>query len=124
MCLANYDRLQDTFYDPEDVDPSSLNITLLTSDLGAIPPNNWLQFDSKNREFFGIPRKTGRTEYFLLCVDTGGMSAKDSLEVVVHPASKKQYNVEFSMTIGVPSETFSNTAALQRKFVEKLMVIT
>lgn len=104
------------------MDPSSLNITLLTADLEAIPPTNWLQFDSKNREFFGIPRKTGRTEYFLLCVDTGGMSAKDSLEVVVHPAVKRPYNVEFSMTIGVSVEEFSNNAAMQRKFVEKLMV--
>ncbi|XP_050307693.1 dystroglycan 1 isoform X2 [Anthonomus grandis grandis] len=113
----------DTFYDPEDVDPSALNITLLTSDLGPIPSTDWLQFDNKNREFYGIPRKTGITEYFLLCVDTGGMSAKDSLEVVVNAAPKKPYNVEFGMTIGVPFETFSNSASMQRKFVEKLMEI-
>ncbi|KAL1502279.1 hypothetical protein ABEB36_007445 [Hypothenemus hampei] len=113
----------DTFYDPEDVDSSTLNITLLTADLEAIPPTNWLQFDSKNREFYGIPRKIGRSEYFLLCVDTGGMSAKDSLEVIVNPSVKRQYNVEFSMTIGVPFEIFSNSPTKQRKFVEKLMEI-
>ncbi|XP_066249637.1 uncharacterized protein Dg [Euwallacea similis] len=114
---------EDTFYDPEDQDSSALNVTLLTADFGTIPSNNWLQFDSKNWEFYGIPRKTGRTEYFLLCVDSGGLSVKDSLEVVVHPTTKKQYNVEFSMTIGVPFNTFSETAAMQRKFVEKLMEI-
>ncbi|CAG9766176.1 unnamed protein product [Ceutorhynchus assimilis] len=119
--LLIYKVKDDTFYDPEDVDPSMLNITLLTSDLTAIPSTSWLQFDSKNREFFGIPFKTGRTEYFLLCVDTGGMSAKDSLEVVVQPASKKSYNVEFSMTIGVSHDAFTNNAIIQRKFVEKLM---
>ncbi|XP_060527781.1 dystroglycan 1 [Cylas formicarius] len=111
----------DTFYDPEDVDPSMLNITLLSSDLQAIPPTNWLQFDSKNREFYGIPRKIGRTEYWLVCVDSGGMSARDGLEVIVNPAAKRHYNVEFSMTIDVPFDTFSYNAGMQKKFVEKLM---
>ncbi|KAF7272594.1 hypothetical protein GWI33_014633, partial [Rhynchophorus ferrugineus] len=113
----------DTFYDPEDVEPSMLNITLQTSNFQPIPPTSWLQFDNKNREFFGIPRKTGVTQYWLTCVDSGGLSVKDSLEVHVRPAEKIHYNVEFSMTVEVPFEAFSNNAALQKKFVEKLMHI-
>lgn len=115
--------MQDTFYDPEDVDPSMLNITLLTSDRQPIPTDSWLQFDSKNKEFFGIPRKVGRSEYQLVCVDSGGLPASDSLEVIVHQAQKRNYNIEFSMNItDVPYQTFVNSAALQKKFVEKLMV--
>ncbi|CAH1112390.1 unnamed protein product [Psylliodes chrysocephalus] len=112
----------DTFYDPEDVDPRMLNISLLTGDRHNIPADNWLQFDNKNREFFGIPRKSGRSEYQLVCVDSGGLPATDSLEVVVFPAQKKAYNVEFSMNITeIPHEIFINSASLQKKFVEKLM---
>lgn len=100
-----------------------LNISLLTGDRHNIPADNWLQFDNKNREFFGIPRKSGRSEYQLVCVDSGGLPATDSLEVVVFPAQKKAYNVEFSMNITeIPHEIFINSASLQKKFVEKLMV--
>lgn len=111
----------DTFYDPEDVDSITLNISLLTGDRQPIPPDNWLQFDSKNREFFGIPRKAGRSEYQLVCIDSGGLPAIDSLEVVVYPPVKRPYNVEFSMNITeIPHEIFINSASLQKKFVEKL----
>lgn len=117
--------LQDTFYDPEDVDPRALNISLLTAERQPLPPNSWLQFDSKNREFFGIPRKAGRTEYQLVCVDSGGLPATDSLEVVVYPPPKRIFNVEFVMNITggeISHEEFINSAALQKKFVEKLIV--
>lgn len=114
---------KDTFYDPEDVDALSLNISLLTSDRLHIPSHNWLQFDSKNREFYGIPTKHGRNEYQLICVDSGGLSVIDSLEVVIHDPPKVVYNVEFSMTVELAYDTFVKSAKLQRKFVEKLMEI-
>lgn len=113
---------QDTFYDPEDLDTLSLNLTLLTSNRQEIPPNNWLQFDSKNREFFGIPRKTSRSEYQLICVDSGGLPVIDSLEVVVFSAPKINYNVEFSMTIETSYDTFVDNPVIQKKFVDKLLV--
>ncbi|KAH0821923.1 hypothetical protein GEV33_000868 [Tenebrio molitor] len=113
----------DTFYDPEDTDSRTLNISLLTADRQAIKPSNWLQFDSKNREFFGIPRKPGRSEYQLICVDSAGSTATDSLEIVVYPAPKMHYNVEFSMTIETPYDTFVNSASMQRKFIEKLQEV-
>lgn len=113
---------QDTFYDPEDVDPRMLHITLLTADRNPLPPNNWLQFDSKNREFYGIPKEAGRSEYQLECKDSGGLPASDSLELVVSLPPKVQYNVEFGMNIAVPYKDFISSAAMQRKFVEKLQV--
>lgn len=114
--------MQDTFYDPEDVDPRMLHMTLLASDRKPLPPNNWLQFDSKNREFYGIPKEAGRSEYQLECRDSGGLPASDSLELVVYPAPKMQYNVEFGMNLAVSYNQFANSAAMQRKFVEKLQV--
>lgn len=117
--------MQDTFYDPEDVDPRALNISLLTADRQPLQPTNWLQFDSKNREFFGIPKEPGRTEYQLVCVDSGGLPATDSLEVVVYPPPKRIFNVEFVMNITegeITHKEFTNSATLQKKFVEKLMV--
>ncbi|CAH1976201.1 unnamed protein product [Acanthoscelides obtectus] len=121
--LLIYKVKDDTFYDHEDVDPRMLNITLLTADRKPIPPDNWLQFDSKNREFFGIPRKAGRTDYQLVCIDSGGLEASDSLEVIVDLPAKRHYNVEFSMnvTTELPYQKFVNSAAMQKKFIEKLM---
>lgn len=99
-----------------------LHISLLTGDRKQLPLNNWLQFDSKNREFYGIPKEAGRSEYQLECRDSGGLPASDSLELVVYPAPKVQYNVEFGIHVAVPFSDFANSAALQRKFVEKLQV--
>lgn len=114
--------MQDTFYDPEDVDPRMLHISLLSADRKPLPANHWLQFDSKNREFYGIPKEPERSEYQLECRDSGGLAASDSLELVIHPAPKVHYNVEFGMNLAVPYNQFINSAAAQRKFVEKLQV--
>lgn len=46
---------KDTFYDPEDGSSSSLKLSLMTIDRTQVPANNWLQFDAKNQEFYGIP---------------------------------------------------------------------
>lgn len=99
-------------------------MTLLTSDRQQIPPSNWLQFDSKNKEFYGIPlpKDVGRKEYHLVCEDSGGLPASDSLVVVVHPPPRLKYNVEFSMSLETPYESFAGSANMQRKFVEKLQV--
>lgn len=99
-----------------------LNITLLKPNRQPIPADNWLQFDSKNREFYGIPKKPGRSEYQLECTDSGGLQATDSLELVVYPPPKIQYNVEFGMHLEVPYNMFVNSAKKQREFVEKLQV--
>lgn len=46
----------------------------------------------------------------------------DSLEVVVHQHPPVSYNVEFSMALETSYETFTHSASMQKKFVEKLMV--
>lgn len=99
-----------------------LQISLLAADRKPLPPNHWLKFDNKNREFYGIPKEPGRSEYQLECRDSGGLPASDSLELVVYPAPKVQYNVEFGITIAVPYSDFATSASLQRKFVERLQV--
>lgn len=99
-----------------------LQITLLAGDRKPLPANYWLQFDSKNREFYGIPREPGRNEYQLECRDSGGLPASDSLELVVYPAPKVQHNVEFGMTTSVPYNEFATSANMQRKFLERLQV--
>lgn len=99
-------------------------MTLLTVDRQQIPSDHWLQFDSKNKEFYGIPlpQDVGRSEYQLVCEDSGGLPASDSLVVVVHVPPRRHYNVEFSMTLDTPYESFINSASMQRKFIEKLKV--
>lgn len=57
---------------------------------------------------------------FQVCEDRGGLRAHDGLVVVVHPAPRVQYNVEFSITINPHYETFIRSSPLKRKFVEKL----
>lgn len=60
--------MQDTFYDPED--HTDLKLSLLTSNRRPLDPRNWLQFDAKNQEFFGVPKygDFGTDEYFLVRV--------------------------------------------------------
>lgn len=61
----------DTFYDPED--ENDLKLTLLSLERSKLDPMHWLQFDSKNREFYGIPKPSdlGQKEYLLVAEDRG-----------------------------------------------------
>lgn len=103
-----------------------MKLTLVTKDRQPLQSTSWLQFDGKNREFYGIPlsKDVGREYYQLICEDSGGLLATDSLEVVVHgPSSSSiKHNVEFGMSLLTEYERFASSADMQRKFVEKLQV--
>lgn len=64
---------QDTFYDPED--GNELKLKLLTTERQTLDPYHWLQFDSKNQEFYGVPRPSdiGRKEYLLVSTKSMAM---------------------------------------------------
>ncbi|KAJ9584025.1 hypothetical protein L9F63_021629 [Diploptera punctata] len=100
---------EDTFYDPEDGSTRSMKLTLLTIDRAPISLANWLQFDIKNQEFYGIPMQQddGRKEYQLVCEDSGGLTANDGLVVVVHAAPRTLYNVKFGMILDTPTNAVS-----------------
>ena len=59
---------QDTCYDEEDGGTPKLNLHLLTTNRRELSPSAWLQFDTKNQEFVGIPleEEVGREEYQLV----------------------------------------------------------
>ncbi|KOC64837.1 Dystroglycan [Habropoda laboriosa] len=113
---------EDTFYDVEDGSARNMQMSLLTTERKPIPPQEWLQFDSKNQEFYGVPmhRDVGRKEYQLVVTDKEGASATDGLVVVVHPAPFMVNTVEFSMTLDIPYESFAHSALQKRNFIEKL----
>jgi len=116
---------EDTFYDPEDGSARGLKLSLLKMDRTQVPLTNWLQFDVKNQEFFGtpMPGDEGHEEYQLVCEDSGSLTANDGLVVVVHPEAKIQYTVRFAMQFTMPTmphPLFVSSAALKRKFIEKL----
>lgn len=112
----------DTFYDPED--NTDLNLKLMTIDRQELDPKHWLQFDNKNREFYGIPKMgdVGQKEYVLVAEDRGGLSASDALVVVVGHAPHREYNAIFDMQLGIAYDEF-NSSAVQRRFVERLLQI-
>ncbi|XP_030373925.1 uncharacterized protein LOC115623622 isoform X2 [Scaptodrosophila lebanonensis] len=107
----------DTFYDPND---NELTLTLKTKDHKELGTRHWLQFDSKNQEFYGIPKSgdLGSDEYLLVAEDSGGLSATDALVVVVSHAPKKEFSVFFKAYLAIRHENFN--ADLQRKFVERI----
>ncbi|XP_014612825.1 PREDICTED: dystroglycan-like isoform X2 [Polistes canadensis] len=113
---------EDTFFDAEDGSSRNMKMSLLTIDRTPIPTNEWLQFDSKNQEFYGVPLQNdaGRKEYQLVVTDREGASATDGLVVVVHPAPPMAHTVEFSMTLDIPYESFAHSAMQKRDFIEKL----
>lgn len=118
--LLVYKVPADTFYDPED--GNDLKLKLLTTERNPLDQYHWLQFDSKNHEFFGIPQSqdVGQKEYLLMAEDREGLTATDALVVVVHQAHyKRDYSVLFELTLDTTQEQF-NTAQSQRRFIERL----
>ncbi|KAH8396572.1 hypothetical protein KR215_000737, partial [Drosophila sulfurigaster] len=115
--LLVYKVPSDTFYDPND---NELTLSLKTKDHKEISPRNWMQFDSKNQEFYGIPKgsDTGTEEYLLIAEDSGGLSANDALVVVVSNAQRKELAMNFKAYLSIKHENFN--AELQRKFVERI----
>ncbi|XP_036332138.1 uncharacterized protein LOC118743513 isoform X2 [Rhagoletis pomonella] len=116
--LLVYKVPSDTFYDPNDNE--QLTLTLKTKDHKELNPRHWLQFDSKNQEFYGIPKSgdAGSEEYLLVAQDAGGLTATDALVVVVNHAPKKEFSVYFKAYLAIRHEQFN--ADLQRKFVERV----
>lgn len=114
----------DTCYDLEDGDSSRLRMRLLMSTSLAPPPlHSWLQFDTANQEFFGIPLETdvGKTEYLLECVDSGGEKVTDALFVnVLERESRKIPPVEFSMKIDTKYEDFMKNAHQKARLIERI----
>ncbi|XP_055371649.1 uncharacterized protein LOC129605753 isoform X2 [Condylostylus longicornis] len=108
----------DTFYDPEDT--TDLKLSLLTMERNELNPKHWLQFDSKNQEFYGIPKVAdyGSEEYLLVAEDHEGLTATDALVVVVNHAPKREFSVYFKAKLGIRYEQFN--AQMQRKFVERV----
>lgn len=96
----------------------------MTSDRQELDPKHWLQFDSKNREFYGIPKfgDAGQKEYVLVAEDREGLGASDALVVVVSPPSQREYNMLFEIHLGMAYEEF-NSSAVQRRFVERLLQV-
>lgn len=113
---------QDTFYDPED--GTDLKLNLLTYDRNELNPKSWLQFDSKNHEFYGVPtfEDAGQGQYVLVAEDREGLQATDALVVVVSQPPHREYSTAFEFTLNIPYEDFNNSAA-QRRFIERIAQI-
>ncbi|XP_037915714.1 dystroglycan isoform X4 [Hermetia illucens] len=112
----------DTFYDPED--HTDLKLSLLTSNRRPLDPRNWLQFDAKNQEFFGVPKygDFGTDEYFLVAEDHEGLTANDALLVSVTPPARRDYSILTKLTLGMSYDAFNN-AHTQRRFFERIAQI-
>lgn len=115
--LLVYKVPSDTFYDPND---NELTLTLKTKEHKELSTRHWLQFDSKNQEFYGIPKSgdIGTEEYLLIAEDSGGLSANDALVVVVTNTPKKDYAILYKAYLAIRHENFN--AELQRKFMERI----
>ncbi|XP_046429751.1 uncharacterized protein LOC124184250 isoform X3 [Neodiprion fabricii] len=115
---------EDMAFDAEDGSAHNMKMSLMTSERMPIPDDHWLQFDSNNHQFYGVPmpKDIGRKEYQLIVTDSAGASLTDALIVVVNPSntSPPQHIVEFSMTLEIPYKNFVHSAAQKRKFMEKL----
>ncbi|XP_032306327.1 uncharacterized protein LOC6496411 isoform X13 [Drosophila ananassae] len=115
--LLVYKVPTDTFYDAND---QQLTLTLKTKDHKELSTRHWLQFDSKNEEFYGVPKSgdIGSEEYLLVAEDSGGLVAHDALVVVVSHAPKREFGAFFKAYLAIRHENFN--ADLQRKFVERV----
>ncbi|XP_037818606.1 dystroglycan isoform X3 [Lucilia sericata] len=115
--LLVYKVPSDTFFDPND---NELTLSLKTKEHKELSPRHWLQFDSKNDEFYGIPKSgdAGSEEYMLVAEDAGGLTATDALVVQVNHAPKRDFSLYTKVYLAIKHEHFN--ADLQRKFVERM----
>lgn len=114
---------QDTFYDPED--QHDLKLTLLKENRAPIEASNWLQFDARNKEFFGVPtmREINNQGYILVAEDKEGLTVQDALVVDINDEYyKKDLSVNFEFNLDISSHHF-NHAAMKRKFIESVAKI-
>jgi len=81
--LLQFQVPADMCWDKEDGGTRDLNLQLLTLARLEVDSDNWLQFDTKNQEFIGVPLENdvGREEYQLVCSDNEGYSSIDGIEV-------------------------------------------
>lgn len=109
---------KDTFYDPEDL--TDLKLTLLNEDRSKLDPNHWLQFDNRNREFFGVPSPNSKHEqqYILVAEDKNGLITNDALVVEVNSKNfKRDLSATFDYQLDMNVEQFNNPST-KRKFIE------
>jgi len=118
--LLQYQVPSDMCWDKENGGTRDLNLQLLTLTRLEVDSDNWLQFDTKNQEFIGVPLENdvGREEYQLVCSDSEGYSAIDGIEVstLSRPFFEK-FNVLF---VFVFNDTLDDGPRLARSRV-KLM---
>lgn len=115
--LLVYAVPKDTFYDPEDF--IDLKLTLLNEDRTPLEPNHWLQFDAKNREFFGVPGYNDKNQqYILVAEDKNGLTTNDALIVEVNYGHfKRDLSATFDYQLDIGVEQFQY-ASTKRKFIE------
>jgi dystroglycan 1 len=110
---------KDTFYDPED--QNDLKLSLLNENRSPLDPSNWLQFDAKNHEFYGVPTIHDKTQtYVLVAEDKSGLSTNDALLVEVNNLhSKRDYGATFEYQLEIGIDQFQN-AGTKRRFIERI----
>lgn len=98
-----------------------MKLSLLNQDGTPLDANHWLQFDSKNHEFFGVPKMSdiGSRDYILEAQDREGEKAMDALIVTVTYPSHRDPGATFEMELKMPVQQF-DTASMQRRFIEQL----
>jgi len=121
--LIQYQVPSDMCFDNENGGTRDLNLQLLTNTQPRleVPKHNWLQFDSKNQEFYGVPLEgdVGRDVYQLVCSDNQGLSAYDGIEVLVlsRPFAER-FNLEFTFVFNDTLDD-GNKLAESRVFLAK-----
>ena len=126
--LFRYQVPADTFHDEEDGDTRMLKLSLQNMNRQPLESRSWLQFDSPNQEFYGLPLDgdVGIEEYQLLCTDSSGAVESDGLVVAVKERSKKpedQPLVEFSLKIDDNFDTLMSKASRKVRLIEALAQI-
>ncbi|CAL4108520.1 unnamed protein product [Meganyctiphanes norvegica] len=122
--LFIYKVKDDTCYDSEDGDSTKLKMRLHTDAPSPLLPNNWLQFDQNNQEFYGIPlaKDIGSKTYFLECSDSGGEKINDAMIVNVRGSdNSKQSAVEFQIVIQhINYDHFMSDSLKKKQLIEKI----
>ncbi|XP_050412863.1 dystroglycan 1 [Patella vulgata] len=107
-----YQIPRNVFYDIEDGDTQSLQLSLSLPYNQPLPPTFWLQLDPKKQIIKGLPLAvdldTGYQNINLIAKDKGSLTETDSIKLFVNSSTFGKFSHKFIMTFGVDFATFMN----------------
>ena len=119
--IFSYKILPDAFFDPEDLWANNLKLEMLTASNTTLSSSSWILFKPVEQVIYGLamPGQTGRHQYYISAMDSGGLKAFSSFEVDVQ-ADINTHNHEFTIKLNYDYGKFSTNVNIRLNLLKML----